>query len=81
MNFLERANIETRDMLPLTNQPIYQKLFGKELEDQYPVAKWINKSGFYIGCHSYMSDGEVEFVIKTFRRFFTQNGREAGAQS
>ncbi len=70
VNFLERANVETRDMLPLTNQPIYERLLGAELEDRYPVAKWINKSGFYIGCHSYMSDSEVEFVTGAFHRFF-----------
>jgi dTDP-4-amino-4,6-dideoxygalactose transaminase len=64
-------------MLPLTNQPIYQRLFGAELEDCYPVAKWINRSGFYIGCHSYMSDSEVEFVAKTFHRFFSQSSCKA----
>lgn len=77
VNYLEHANIETRDLLPLTSQPIYKKLFGGDLEDRYPVAKWINKSGFYIGCHSYMSDPEVEFVAKTFHRYFAENGDKA----
>ena len=36
INFLESNGIETRDLLPLLNQPIYQKLFG-DLEPQYPV--------------------------------------------
>jgi perosamine synthetase len=72
VNFLERSNIETRDLLPLTNQPIYAKLFGNDLEDRYPVAKWVNRSGFYIGCHSYMSDAEVEFVTKTFHNYFAK---------
>jgi dTDP-4-amino-4,6-dideoxygalactose transaminase len=44
------------------------------LEDRYPVGKWINRSGFYIGCHSYMSDAEVEFVTKTFHEYFSRNG-------
>jgi len=70
VNYLEHANIETRDMLPLTSQPIYKQMFGKQLEDRYPVARWINGSGFYIGCHSYMTDSEVEFVTQTFHRFF-----------
>ncbi len=69
VRYLEDLNIETRDMLPLINQPIYKRLYGN-LEDQYPVAKWINKSGFYIGCHSYMKDDEIEFVIKAFHDFF-----------
>ena len=76
VNFLEHANIETRDILPLTNQPIYKRIFGNDLEDRYPVAKWINESGFYIGCHSYMSDAEVEFVTRAFHRFFAgQSGK------
>jgi dTDP-4-amino-4,6-dideoxygalactose transaminase len=78
VSFLESANIETRDLLPLTCQPIYQRLFGEDLEDRFPVAKWINKAGFYIGCHSYMSDSEVEFVVGTFQRFFDQNGLREG---
>ncbi len=69
VNYLENLNIETRDLLPLINQPIYKKLFGN-LEAEYPVAQWINKSGFYIGCHPYMKDEEVNFTIETFDHFF-----------
>lgn len=69
VNFLESLNIETRDLLPLINQPVYRRLFG-ELEEQYPVAKKLNESGFYIGCHYYMSDEEVEFVVQAFHEFF-----------
>lgn len=69
VNFLENMNIETRDLLPLINQPIYKRLFGN-LEDKYPVAKKINHSGFYIGCHPYMTDDEVDFVIEAFHYYF-----------
>jgi dTDP-4-amino-4,6-dideoxygalactose transaminase len=68
VHYLEELNIETRDMLPLINQPIYRRLYGN-LDDEYPVAKWINNNGFYIGCHSYMSDAEVDFVIQAIREF------------
>lgn len=67
--FLEDRNIETRDLLPLINQPIYKRLYGN-LEERYPVAKWINHSGFYLGCHSYMKDEEVDFVLEAFNEFF-----------
>ena len=69
VNYLENLNVETRDLLPLINQPIYKKLYG-DLEKDYPIAKKINKSGFYIGCHSYMSNSEVEFVIQAFESYF-----------
>ncbi|GAB6283446.1 MAG: DegT/DnrJ/EryC1/StrS family aminotransferase [Ignavibacterium sp.] len=69
VNFLENMNIETRDLLPLINQPIYKRLFGN-LEDKYPAAKKINHSGFYIGCHPYMNDEEVNFIIDAFHYYF-----------
>jgi len=69
VNYLENLNIETRDLLPLLNQPVYQRRFG-QVEERYPVARWLNQSGFYIGCHYYMTDDEVEFVVHAFREFF-----------
>lgn len=70
INYLEEHGIETRDLLPLVNQPIYQKLFGNDLEDGYPVAKMLNKSAFYIGCHQYLSDADIDYVIKAFHDFY-----------
>jgi dTDP-4-amino-4,6-dideoxygalactose transaminase len=67
--FLEQNMIETRDMLPLLNQPVYKKLFG-DIEDEYPVSKWITESGFYIGCHQYLKKKELDFIIKMFHKFF-----------
>jgi dTDP-4-amino-4,6-dideoxygalactose transaminase len=70
VNYLEQLNIETRDLLPLVNQPIYRKLYGEDLEDQFPVAKNINNNGFYIGCHPYMTDSEVSFIVDAFKNYF-----------
>ena len=69
VNFLENLNIETRDMLPLVNQPVYKKMYG-EIEQNFPVAKSLNDSAFYIGCHSYMHDKEVDFIIEAFHEYF-----------
>jgi len=84
VNYLENLNIETRDLLPLLNQRIYRRMFGN-LEEQYPVAKWINECGFYIGCHCYMRDEEVEFVVRAFHNYFASqyspNGLSAKATS
>jgi dTDP-4-amino-4,6-dideoxygalactose transaminase len=71
VNYLENRGIETRDLMPLLNQPIYTKLFG-DLESHYPVAASLNQSGFYIGCHQYMSDRDVDYIIKVFHTFFKQ---------
>jgi dTDP-4-amino-4,6-dideoxygalactose transaminase len=69
VNFLEDRGVETRDMLPLINQPIYRCLFG-DLEAQYPVAKALNRSAFYIGCHQYMSSADADYVVQQFRDYF-----------
>jgi dTDP-4-amino-4,6-dideoxygalactose transaminase len=74
VNFLEGNLIETRDMVPLLNQPIYKKIFG-EIENDYPVAKWINQSGFYIGCHQYLIKKELRYAIQKFYEFFGKKGK------
>ena len=69
VNFLEDRGVETRDMLPLLNQPVYKKLFG-DLESKFPVAKSLNRSAFYIGCHQYMTENDADYVIERFREYF-----------
>ena len=68
VNYLEEHGIETRDLLPLVNQPVYSKYFGNKGE--YPNARMLARSGFYIGCHQYISNKDVQHVIKTFHDFF-----------
>jgi dTDP-4-amino-4,6-dideoxygalactose transaminase len=67
--FLEENQIETRYMLPLLNQPIYRKLFG-DLEAAHPVARHINRQGFYIGCHPGIGPEQIAYVAATFDAFF-----------
>ena len=69
VNHLEANGVETRDLLPLINQPVYRKLFG-DLEPQYPVARWLNESGFYIGCHQYMTADMIDHVTDVLYAFF-----------
>ncbi len=68
--FLEENNIETRPMLPLTNQPYNQALFGAGLKEQFPVAKYINEQGFYIGCYPEMTEEEKKYIVDKFAEFF-----------
>ncbi len=70
--FLENSGIETRFMFPLLTQPIYIKLFGN-LEDEYPVAKWINSNGFYIGCHQGLTQRDLDYIVSKFSEFFSTN--------
>lgn len=69
--FLESKGIETRDMLPLTNQPIYDTLLGIKQTD-YPVAQWINESGFYVGCHQDLTQANLDSIVAAFQEYFSQ---------
>jgi perosamine synthetase len=66
---LESKGVETRDLLPLINQPVYKKLYG-DLESQYPVAKHLNHAAFYVGCHQYMSESDVSYICEQVRRYY-----------
>lgn len=73
VNFLEQQGVETRDMMPLINQPIYRRLFSIREED-YPVAKWINERGFYIGCHHDLKETDFQYVLELFERYWRRQG-------
>ena len=68
--YLAQEGIETRPMMPITNQPIVEAMLG-DVEAQYPVAKLINTFGFYIGCHQGMTSDDCDRIAAAFRTFFT----------
>jgi perosamine synthetase len=70
-NFLEAGNIECRPMLPLINQPVYQKLLAID-EHEYPVARRINRNGFYIGCHHGLMQADLEYIVERFGMFMAK---------
>jgi dTDP-4-amino-4,6-dideoxygalactose transaminase len=66
--FLEKNGIETRYMMPLLNQPIYKEIFGRNVESRYPVAKYINNHGFYIGCFPELTKEDLDYIIYIFKK-------------
>lgn len=70
VQYLEGKGIETRDMLPLINQPFYKTIFPHLSEADFPVARWTNESGFYIGCYPELSQAEQEYVVTTIQSYF-----------
>jgi perosamine synthetase len=69
--YLEENGIETRDMLPLVSQPAYRELWNP---DDYPVARWIDDNGLYIGCHQDLMVDDLDYVADVFTRFFRARG-------
>ena len=68
-NYLENLGVETRDMLPLINQPLYSKMYNTKKID-YPVSAMILDRGFYIGCHPYITEGLLNHIIHTFKYYY-----------
>lgn len=73
VNYLEQHGVETRDMMPLINQPAYRRIFDLH-DDAFPVAKWINESGFYIGCHQDLRESDLDYVVELFERYWRNQG-------
>lgn len=65
---LETHGIETRPLFGCipTQQPAYdhlkQKYFGK-----LPNADYIGLNAFYIGCHQYLNQVELDYIINAFK--------------
>jgi perosamine synthetase len=66
VNFLEESGIETRDLMPLVNQPVYGGMIGNNV----PTARWLLPRGFYIGCHQYLTRRHLDYVIDRIHVYF-----------
>lgn len=69
MAHLALQGIETRHMMPVTNQPIVQRILG-DIEERYPHAARINRNGFYLGCHQRMSESDCDRIGEAVRAFY-----------
>lgn len=65
---LEKRGIQTRTMMPLTNQPIVKKLGIKEKD--YPIARWTNQHGLLLPCHQYLTKADLFQIVKAFEEFY-----------
>lgn len=66
---LEENGIENRPLFGCvpTQQPAYSYL--KELyKDKLPVADFIGRNSFYIGCHQYLEREDLDYVVSTFKK-------------
>jgi perosamine synthetase len=72
VSHLEDWNVETREMMPLINQPCYKWMNTNE--DDFPVAKWVNNCGFYIGCHQGLSEADMQYMVDVFGSFLRGKG-------
>lgn len=71
MMFLEKNGIETRELLPLLNQPAYRRIFKVNPKD-YPQADLVNRRGFYFGCHQGMSLDDIKYIAAKLHEYFSK---------
>jgi len=71
INYLEKNGIATRELLPLLNQPAYKKTYQFSLKD-YPVANYLNRYGFYFGCHPFMTQQDVKYIAEKIHEFLSK---------
>jgi CDP-6-deoxy-D-xylo-4-hexulose-3-dehydrase len=58
-------------LLPLLNQPVYQKLYG-DLQPDYPVAANLNRNAFYLGCHVGLSLEDMDYLSEVVHSYFAR---------
>jgi len=70
---LENHGIETRDLLPLVNQPLFADWHDGNPAEDFPVSSGLIKSAFYIGCHQGMTFNDADYVCEVVNDFSRQH--------
>lgn len=64
---LEKRGVETRPLFGCTiDQPSFSYL-KEQYHNQLKNAKFIGRNGFYIGCHQYLENEDLEYIYKQFK--------------
>jgi dTDP-4-amino-4,6-dideoxygalactose transaminase len=63
---LQRLGVETRSIMPLTNQPI---LAGKVTPGMFPVAERVNRTGLLLPCHPYLTNVQLNRIVQAVQSF------------
>lgn len=65
---LEKKGVETRPLFGCipTQQPAYSFL-KKKYEGKLPNADYIGLNAFYVGCHQYLTQEDLDYVIEVFK--------------
>jgi dTDP-4-amino-4,6-dideoxygalactose transaminase len=72
---LEERGIETRPLFGCI--PTQQPAFGymkEEYENKLPNAEYLGKNAFYIGCHQYLEQDDLDYIIDVFGDIISDSG-------
>ena len=65
---LEEEGIENRPLFGCipTQQPAYTQ-FKYQYQGKLPVADYVGRNGFYVGCHQYLKKDDLDYIIEKFQ--------------
>jgi len=68
MQSMEQQGVETRPLFGCipTQQPAYNYL-KQQYANKLPNADYVGNSGFYVGCHQYLTQEDLECICEAFR--------------
>jgi dTDP-4-amino-4,6-dideoxygalactose transaminase len=66
---LEELGVETRPLFGCipTQQPAYSYL-SKKYKNKLPIADYLGKNGFYVGCHQYLTQQDLDYLVQSFKK-------------
>lgn len=65
---LEKEGIETRPLFSFIPHQVSYKYLKSEYEGKLLNAEYIHKNGFYIGCHQYLEEDDLEYIFTKFKK-------------
>jgi len=65
---LEKNGVETRPLFGCipTQQPAFEYLRIK-YADRLPSAEYLGKNAFYVGCHQYLTQEDLDYIVRKFK--------------
>ena len=69
---LEEKGIETRPLFGCipTQQPAF-KYLRKDYEGKLPNAEYLGKNAFYVGCHQYLEQEDLDYMVNVFKEILS----------
>lgn len=68
--YLEKKGIQTRWIMPLTNQPVYENWMNNFA---YPNADYINDHGILLGCHQFLTKEHLDYIVSTIEEYLYES--------
>jgi dTDP-4-amino-4,6-dideoxygalactose transaminase len=68
---LLKLNVESRPLFGCipTRQPAYKE-YKEQYKGKLPNAEYLSDNGFYIACHQYLSQDDLDCIVNAFKEIF-----------